>query len=437
MSLDSIINVTISRETKAVSQAGFGIPLILTAETPTAAYGTIEYVRYYSDITGVAADWSSSSLAYKAALAVFSQVQTPEQVGIGLRSAKVAQVDTVTPNVTVQAAVHYIETIDGVAYDFLSDTSPTAAEVVTGLAALINADANCNAHATGTTTLVLTAKVAGQGFAHSESTNLVSVETTANVGAATDLQRAFDSTNNWYAVISTDRTPADVMAIAGWIEAERRMFFTASADASDLTNGTSDIGSLLKAKNYSRTAVMYSADQGDFPEAAWAGLCLPFAPGSETWKFKNLAGIISDDALTQTQVNNIVAKSMNYYKTFAGVAITSEGVVASGEFIDVIRFIDWLHARMQERIYAALVNAPKIPYTDIGVAAIESLVRAQLEDAEAVGGITKDPKYTVTVPLVANINVSDRTARLLPDINFTAVLAGAIHSLKIDGVVTV
>ena len=77
----------------------------------------------------------------------------------------------------------------------------------------------------------------------------------------------------------------------------------------------------------------------------------------------------------------MVEKNANIYETIAGVNITREGTVAEPEFIDVIHGVDWLTARIQERVYAALVNQPKIPYTNAGIAAIESLVREQLDAA--------------------------------------------------------
>lgn len=436
MSLDSIVNVQITRSSNAVTRVGFGIPLILSAESPLTAWGAGEVIRYYTEIKGVAGDFATTTGVYKAAAAAFSQLQTPSKVGVASRSAKIGQVVTVTPNVTVTTAAHFIQTIDGVNYDFLSGSNPTASQVVTGLAALINGDTSANCVASGSSTLILTAKTAGSGFAHSESANLVAVTTTANHGAIEDLTAASNANSDWYAIISVDRTPSDVLEVAAYVETQKKMFFTSSSDSAMLTSGTSDIGSQLKALNYSRTSIQYSATPTNFPEAAWCGLVLPYDPGSETWKFKNLQSEVADN-LTSNQINNLIAKNVNYYVFDAGVAIMAEGVTAAGQFIDVIRFIDWLQINMQELIFGTLANVKKIPYTDIGVAQIELLVRKQLQEAEDVGGITKDPKYTVTTPKVADINVNDRAARYLPGIKFTAVLAGAVHSLQIQGVVTV
>ena len=78
----------------------------------------------------------------------------------------------------------YTETIGGVPYAFTSDGTPTAAEVVTGLTTLINADSGCPATATGTTTLILTDKSdPGDTFTYSGSANLTQADTTASTTA--------------------------------------------------------------------------------------------------------------------------------------------------------------------------------------------------------------------------------------------------------------
>ena len=141
--------------------------------------------------------------------------------------------------------------------------------------------------------------------------------------------------------------------------------------------------------------------------------------------------------MTTNVINILDGKNINHYTLTAGVAITRQGKTAGGEWIDVMRFVDWLKARMQERIYQQLVNLLKIPYTDQGVAIIENLVRAQLQEGIRVGGLAKDPEFTVTVPKVIDVSQTDRANRLLPDVKFNATLAGAIHKININGVVTV
>jgi hypothetical protein len=162
----------------------------------------------------------------------------------------------------------------------------------------------------------------------------------------------------------------------------------------------------------------------------------PSSPGSSTWMFKTLVGI-TVDSITSTQSTNIRNKNGNTYETVGGVNITREGKVASGEYIEVIRGVDWLESRMEERIYSRFVNLPKIPYTNAGIAIIEAEVRAQLQEAVVAGVIDGEQAITVTVPLISEISVNDRANRILPAITFEAKLAGAIHKATVRGTVTV
>jgi hypothetical protein len=84
-----------------------------------------------------------------------------------------------------------------------------------------------------------------------------------------------------------------------------------------------------------------------------------------------------------------------------------------------------------------LAGLDKVPYTDAGVALIQAQVIASLQSAVAKGILTSDPAPVVTVPKVANVSPSDKAARILPDVKFSATLAGAIHKVNITGVVSV
>jgi hypothetical protein len=73
---------------------------------------------------------------------------------------------------------------------------------------------------------------------------------------------------------------------------------------------------------------------------------------------------------------------------------------------------------------------------------IVGTVDAVLVSATREGGgsgqiFTTDPAPTVDAPLVADINPNTRASRTLPDIVWTAVLAGAVHKVEIRGTVSV
>jgi hypothetical protein len=119
--------------------------------------------------------------------------------------------------------------------------------------------------------------------------------------------------------------------------------------------------------------------------------------------------------------------------TTADVPMTSNGQVASGEYIDVIHGLDWLKARIQNLVFTALVNVDKVPFTDEGIQMVISPLKAALEEAKENGILAS---YEITFPAVAEVSVTDRGNRFLPDIEFGGVLAGAIHATKMKGVIT-
>ena len=337
--LSQIIDIQISRQTKGVSQAGFGTPMILGSSNKMGS----DLIRTYQDMSGVSADFASTDPEYLAANAVFSQQQFPPHVKIGYK--------------------------------------PSA----------------------------------------------------SSMAQALDAIRAVS--DDWYCLLLTSRADQDILDAAAYIESKEKIFIACTADANVITSSTVDVASMLKSFNYARTSYLYSANEPTHPEAGWAGLCLPYLPGSETWKFKTIQGSPAD-TLTATQSGFIKAKNGNTYETYAGVPITGEGTMVDGEYIDVIRFVDWLKSRMQERIFSKLANNQKIPYTDAGAAIIENEIRAQLQAGVRVGGIPEG-QFSVVVPKVLDQNPNDRAARYMPGFSFTATLAGAIHKTQIKGTVTI
>lgn len=269
----------------------------------------------------------------------------------------------------------------------------------------------------------------------------LNIEPLVASGSVSDDLDAIELANNeWYALAYTGRTPSTVESIANWVETRIKIFGTASSDSDiiDLQAGeNSSIAAILNASGLVRTFVMYHQDADfDFPEAAWFGRVLPTEPGSVTWKFKSLNSITFSE-LTTNQSKNARDKNANTYEFIGGVAITREGTMAQGEFIDIIRGVDWLQARIQEFVYQLLVNSPKVPYTNAGITAVESEVRRALTLGVTNNFIADDPQFVVETPDVSDVSPTDKANRILRNVTFNATLAGSVHAVEINGVVTV
>lgn len=433
MSLKDIININISRQTTAVTQLGFGVMMILGMSKVFA-----NRIRFYTAADQLLDDgFESTDDEYIAALAAFGQNPQVVQVAIGRIQVENAgiSIDTVVDN------TDYTVTVNGIDYTHDSGAAASANSIAAALVALIDVNPDVDATDDVDGTFVIAPLVATTAFSVVVVGSNLSVEKSAYSTTETvaDSLNAVDDENpDWYALAMTSHVSADVQAAAAVIETQRRIFLTSSSDVNILDAvDITDIAYILKNSAYARTAVLYhTAADTTFPECAWLGKQLPTNPGSSTWMFKTLAGVAAV-TLTATQALNALNKNASTYQAIGGVNITREGKTASGEFIDVIRFVDWLHARMTERIYSRLVNLPKVPFTDPGLAAIENEIRAQLDAGIEVGGLAADPVPTVTVPKVSSISANDKALRNATGITFQAVLAGAVHKLTINGVVTV
>lgn len=239
--------------------------------------------------------------------------------------------------------------------------------------------------------------------------------------------------NAWYGLIAATRTLADQQMVADWTEANNKLFVTAT----DSKAATADMLEYASVNTLDRTAVIYhsTADltaDDDWADAAWLGKMFPKDPGTANWAFKSLATVAADD-LSGAEQATIEGVNGNYYISVAGISVTRLGTVGSGEYLDIIRGIDWLEARIQQEVFGDLQRNDKVAFTDAGVQVVLSALRSVLQEAQDAGLLAS---YTATAPEVADVSVTDKGNRLLPDVNFTGVLAGAINVVEINGTVS-
>lgn len=239
------------------------------------------------------------------------------------------------------------------------------------------------------------------------------------------------NTPGWYGLALAGAEEGDYEKAAGIIETAEKIFcFAFKGDESPVKG------------EYLRTFGVYSED--DYANIAWLAQCFTFKPGSETWAYKSLSGIEPSD-ITTRRMRHLDEENLNYYIACAGKNITQTGKVLGGEWIDVIRFRDWLKNQMQMMIYELFIQNPKIPYLDSGITLVENQMEAALKAGQSAGGVAPSeydaegnliPGYTVTVPKAASLSSSQRALRTLKDCRYTARLAGAIHIVEMRGSLT-
>lgn len=427
--LSDIVTLVITAESSRASLPGFGKPLILSH---TAAWA--ERTRSYNELTEVAADFATTTPEYKAAAKFFGQEPRPPTVMIGRAALQPTQRFALTPT-----AVHshlYTMTVNGTAVSYQADSATTVAEIIAGLLAAINALSLAVTCSDQTTYLRVVANAAGAFFAlGTTDTNLRIAQDHADPGVATDLAAIALENNTWYGLVTLYNSQALVTAAAAYCEAAKKLYAAQSEDGAipnTAISGTDDVAEAIKALAYTHTFVCYSKTTDDFLDAGIMGKCLPFTPGEETWMFKTIAGV-TVGAYTPTQRTNMRAKNCNFYEPTAGVSMFESGIASSGAFIDFVRYLDYLSAQIATGVFGTLSTPKKLPQNDRGIAAVESVLRGQLGTDEEREALL--PGWSTSVPKASTISAANRTARILPDVRFTAVYAGAIHKVLINGVV--
>jgi hypothetical protein len=297
---------------------------------------------------------------------------------------------------------------------------------------------------TGTSTLIITAlnthaTVDGEIFGVEASSGFTVVNSTvSNPGIETDLAEINAEDPDWYGLCIDSGSKVEILAAAEWVQSNKKIFVAQTQDTAvtvlpdDPVSGT--VAAVLKANNQDRTMLFYHKNNRDYISAAMLGRALPEDAGSITYAYKQL-GNVSTQVLSTDEQTKLRDKGVNFYNTVAGVNVTRWGTTmgSGGEYMDVINGSDWLAARIQERVYALLIQNDKLPFTDAGIQAVRGEILAQLQQGIARNFIAADPEPTCTVPRASEVAAADKSSRTLNDVTFRATLAGAIHKTTIEG----
>lgn len=441
MTINDIVKVTITRQATPIRRASFGIPLLLGANKVFP-----ERAKAYTDLDSMIEDgFLTTDAEYIAASKIFAQNPRVEELVVGRRD-----VDEIVITITnVVADIDYKTTINGTDFIFNSGATPTAESIALGLVDIINLGVEpvtANDNLDGTYDLV--ANTPGVAYTVSVDTDqTITKPYTTSDTITNDIIAIKAANNDWYVIEELLKDPAEILELAAWVETEKKMLSITSDDNNivdqDLVTDITSIAALLHSAEYDRTYVSYwnadylkVADIGNnqYFNSAWDGVQLPKDPGSTNWAHKTVTGI-QPLTLNELQLKNGTDKKANLYVIAGADGRTRFGTVASGEFIDIMRGIDWLQSRLEEEVFTLLATHEKVPYTDAGIASVEAVVKSVLN--EAVNENFLEPGYIVTVPKIEDVNPTDRAARLLKGVSFKAVPTGAINIIEIDGEVSV
>lgn len=483
--LNSIVTVNISVSPTFPSRQGFGTLLAITKET--GVLSPAERIRTYGDADAVSADWGATAEVTLLANSYFSQSPKPTtfMVGIRFESDVSAQIIGGTVPTTELATFQAITdgslaiSIDGVPAA-LSGMSFASATSMDDVASVIQAALRAEAVGgytvatciydtdhfeitSGTTGATSTMSYLSSTGAGTDISTLLKMEQGTGIKAdgidaetiSATLSALEEVNSGWYGFAFTKEVRDNVVintedavdAAATWAEARVKVFFTTTNDELALNSAsTTDIAYKLAQKSLSRTCMIFSNYPSEYPEASIAGraFSVDFTAGnpSITLKFKQLPGITVED-ISYSQKLALDAKNCNAFISVAGNFMLSEGVVSSGRFFDEVHGLDWLQDAIQTNVFGSLYTSRKVPYTDAGIQILAQSVRNALAEGVTAGllapgtdinGNFLSEGYTVITVPEAQVSQSDKEARIYKGISFTALGAGAIHGVTVNGI---
>lgn len=471
--------------TPAGAQAQNLSSLLVLGNSPVI--DSVERMRTYASLAGVALDFSNVAPEYQAAALWFAQAPQPTTLKIGrwaktaaagvLRGAPLSAAQQALANFTAVTSGGFTYTKNGGTATNVTAINLSGALNLNGVAALITsaltgATMTWNASfgrfeltsgITGGTSTVSFLTAPGTGTDISALLGMTSASggayTAPGVALETGLQavQLFDNQfgQSWYGLVIPEASDADHEAVAGYVEGAntKHLYGITTQDAGTLVPATTtDISSVLKARAYKKTMVQFSSSNAYAIASAFGRILTVDYNGSATaisLMYKQEPGVVAE-ALNVTQVGSVTAKNCNVFVGYDNSTnILQRGVMSSGNFVDEITGTDWLAVTMQNALYNLLyTSTTKVPQTDAGMqllvttcdsicaqAVVNGLLAPGVWNSGGFGALVQGdfmPKGFYTyAPRVATQLQSDRTARKSVPIQVAAKLAGAIHDISV------
>lgn len=224
-------------------------------------------------------------------------------------------------------------------------------------------------------------------------------------------------------VINEGETASGIGAIAAAVESaivEKMYFATIPLATSEAIEGV---------EGCDRTVLFFYDATEDIPvpSAALAGELGGLTCGSYTVNNMLLTGLTPLE-LSKAEIEAIHALKGITYVLSAGDGVCSEGIVASGEFIDNVDNNDYIKQQLEYKTQKVLNNNLKVPYTNVGIAMLEAAALSVMKDAQNKGIVET---FTVNYALREETSVEDRAARKYFGGNVAYSMQGAIHEVEI------
>lgn len=242
------------------------------------------------------------------------------------------------------------------------------------------------------------------------------------------LNEAVDEGASFYYLLSSDNSDSMIAILADYISTQDKLY----AATVDALESVEKLGGA-----YDNVFLVAHDSRQSYVAEGLVSTMAPRQIGSYTFTFKNVQGVQAAK-FNSTTVSQFEKANCSVYINEAGVLMNSKGVCTSGEYIDNVQATHYIKARMTENVFRMLALAEKVPYTDTGIALVVSEIEKVLKHSYSVGIIADDeagnPEFTITAPKRADILKNTVAKRILPDVRWRAVVAGAVEKVEIRGV---
>ena len=485
LNIGRLVRATVNLAPLAAARRGFGTLLI--AGDSNVINGR-DRIRTYVDLESVAEDFGTSAPEYLSASLYFGQTPRHNQLMIGrwLRTATAGLIQGGILTTAEQAMANWTSittgsfkvSIDGIeqsvtGLDFSAATNlnGVASEINTVLtgatAAWDGSRFVITSATTGASSSVGYASAAASGTDISAQLKLTSATALVPVpgyDAETPVECATALANlsgMWYGLtfaastMPTDDQAVDVAAFIQGASISRIFGFTETDTRVLDAAWTTDMASRLKALNYTRSFVTFSANKYAVASMFGRAFSVNFSANRSTitLMYKQEPGVVAE-LLTETQAQTLKAKRCNVFVQYQNdTAIIQYGVMSGQAYFDEIHGLDWFTDALQTALYNLLYQSKtKIPQTDAGQnqlvntasnvcaeAINNGLVAPGQWNADGFGQLERgqfmtEGFYIYTQPMALQ-DQSIREQRIAPPIQIALKLAGAIQ--EIDAIIDV
>lgn len=484
--LSNFININITKTPQGLGEPDVNSLLLLTTEKPS----NLDDYRIYLNPTQVATDYGSGSKTYEMANAIFSQ--NPNILAgdgrlviapfVDAASATIGEFETDDISANIASLLAVVDgdlkvTVDGnennlTDLDFSS--AATLADIATILQkklsnAIVTASADkikFTSKTVGAASTIALGSVAGGTGTDLTGAGLLN----AAAGTATDGQDSSGETI--VAAVNRLKNEVAFVGIITDLEIENAVLKSTAEAIQPLDNifvhsisSTEELSYVqtnITEAELSKTRIFFyglSVDSAKKARAAYAGrgFSVNFQGSStlQTLHGKSLAGVISDDVVTQTILDTAGNAGVDVYASFGGLAkLFTSG---ANSYFDEIYFDLWLKLALEVAGFNILTTlSTKIPQTEQGMEVLLGAYIDVLEQAVRNGGIgrglqwnsgdtfgnledfhrnIKDYGYYAYYLPIAQQSQADRAARKAPLIQIAIKRAGAIHKSDVSVII--